>query len=1043
MIPLRVQLKGFLCYKQEQEVTFDSAPVWLLAGLNGSGKSTIFDAVTYALFGHHRGGAQDALELINKDSDKAHVAFEFSVENKKYLIQRTLQRTKQGGIRTSQQIHISNGNTTWEAVEGTGLARGFKEWIDQHIGLDYETFTSSVLLLQGRAEKLLDSTAKGRFEVLAGIVDLERYERLHKRADEERRTLEERGKAARQRLASLPEVSALELVAAENRIETAESARTAAQTAWDAARSLEFQAKQWAGLQGELATARQRVAQSEKMLAEAAELERNLERLRELTTWIPKVKEIVGERARIQTAERELAELHKQRDKAIAEGKQLDDRQQQAREQRELLKRKNQQAEQALQRIIAQCRTSQGQVEKLNELDRQEQQQQRLLADLKRLPADPEGAVRQAREKVQQLQDLNQALGPLARLHSQREDLTRALPHEKTATTELKKVKQQGESLRAEVDRLKPQVEEAAQTRQLADQKATRDRTLVEQVSKQLDDLLQTDGAKVCRLCGQTLTVQHWQQEKKRRTEELDIVQAASRKSAEQLKQAIERERALREQLTTLEAQLVGAREMYRTQHAQAEQARKEVDRLQRELALTYQELPLPFKDKVSANMPGDWLKTVYPSSDDLAAARQQSSTLPARQRAQQEATDQLHQWHQFQGQLTTVRQALERLQQELPADRAKLRQAHAQLEAEEKVVESNLTAQRKQVDELQKQIESVNTERERMQQRLARMQSDATRLESVRQHGQQTVERLRKDLPPTWQAYGEKVGLAEVQGLSNEKDRLIADRTEERARQLLEARNTLDFQRRDVVDLEAKAAALPLESKVSLTEARRRHEQCKQTFEALDAELARARHTKTTLETQYEQRQQLQAEAAQLEAEGNHAKLLANLLGRDRLQLHLVRQAERQVVDFANAVLDRLSGGQLYLRLAGQAGGEDSSTKALELEAHNRHTGEKPINVAFLSGSQRFRVAVSLALGIGQYASRQHRPLESVIIDEGFGCLDRFGRQLMIQELHNLRGHLRCILLVSHQDEFADAFADGYRFELTNGSTVATRFQR
>jgi exonuclease SbcC len=132
-----------------------------------------------------------------------------------------------------------------------------------------------------------------------------------------------------------------------------------------------------------------------------------------------------------------------------------------------------------------------------------------------------------------------------------------------------------------------------------------------------------------------------------------------------------------------------------------------------------------------------------------------------------------------------------------------------------------------------------------------------------------------------------------------------------------------------------------------------------------------------------------------------------------------------------------------LYLRLAGQSGGEDSSTKALELEAHNRHTGDKPINVAFLSGSQRFRVAVSLALGIGQYASRQHRPLESVIIDEGFGCLDRFGRQLMIQELHNLRGHLRCILLVSHQDEFADAFADGYRFELTNGTTVATRFQR
>ena len=79
----------------------------------------------------------------------------------------------------------------------------------------------------------------------------------------------------------------------------------------------------------------------------------------------------------------------------------------------------------------------------------------------------------------------------------------------------------------------------------------------------------------------------------------------------------------------------------------------------------------------------------------------------------------------------------------------------------------------------------------------------------------------------------------------------------------------------------------------------------------------------------------------------------------------------------------------------------------------------------------------------MGQYASRQHRPIESVIIDEGFGCLDREGRQVMIQELHNLRGQLRCILLVSHQEEIADAFPDGYHFELKDGATRVTPFRR
>jgi DNA repair exonuclease SbcCD ATPase subunit len=177
------------------------------------------------------------------------------------------------------------------------------------------------------------------------------------------------------------------------------------------------------------------------------------------------------------------------------------------------------------------------------------------------------------------------------------------------------------------------------------------------------------------------------------------------------------------------------------------------------------------------------------------------------------------------------------------------------------------------------------------------------------------------------------------------------------------------------------------------------------------------------------------------VDAELNRYKTLTELLGRDRLQRFLVRKAEKQIVDFANGVLDRLSGGQLFLKLVGSDDG--STEKALELECSNRGTGGSAINVAFLSGSQRFRVSVALALGIGQYASKQHRPIESVIIDEGFGCLDRSGRQVMIQELQNLRGHLQCILLVSHQEEIADAFQDGYHFELQDGATKVSRFVR
>ncbi|MBV9124138.1 MAG: hypothetical protein JO112_12330, partial [Planctomycetes bacterium] len=140
-----------------------------------------------------------------------------------------------------------------------------------------------------------------------------------------------------------------------------------------------------------------------------------------------------------------------------------------------------------------------------------------------------------------------------------------------------------------------------------------------------------------------------------------------------------------------------------------------------------------------------------------------------------------------------------------------------------------------------------------------------------------------------------------------------------------------------------------------------------------------------------------------------------------------------------AGEILDRLSGGQLCLQHRSQDG--TGGDKALVLEAYNRTSAnQNPHRVEMLSGSERFRVAVSLALAIGQYASRQHRPIQSVIIDEGFGCLDPANRQLMIQELHNLQGQLDRILLVSHQEEFADAFTNGYRFQLENGSTRVQR---
>src|SRR5262245_52780472 len=108
MIPRRIKLQGFLCYRQEQVIEFDGSSFWMLAGLNGSGQSYILESVTYALLCHHRGGKQDASELITKGQNGLTVEFEFTLDGQLYQLRRTLRRKGSGTTATQQISHWQN-----------------------------------------------------------------------------------------------------------------------------------------------------------------------------------------------------------------------------------------------------------------------------------------------------------------------------------------------------------------------------------------------------------------------------------------------------------------------------------------------------------------------------------------------------------------------------------------------------------------------------------------------------------------------------------------------------------------------------------------------------------------------------------------------------------------------------------------------------------------------------------------------------------------------------------------------------------------------
>jgi DNA repair exonuclease SbcCD ATPase subunit len=1046
MIPRRICLRGFLSYREEQEVDFSGSTLWMLGGPNGSGKSAIFDAVTYALFGVHRGGSLHAVEMINKDADGLQVEFEFLLDDELYRARKTLRKTNRGSTQATQQIsrfvEPDGRPAPWEPVGDTNRKSEYDRWVRNRLGLTYETFTSSVLLLQGRAEKLLDSAAKGRFEVLAGIVDLDRYAQLYEKADQRRRELKARAEAMQGQIAALPEVAADEVVAADQKIAATEEAVGRARAEVDRYQVVELQARRCVELQDRSAGLAERWRHAETLLGGAEAIERDAARLAELTAVLGPLETAIKQRSQIAESQRQSESLETKRKVTRERLSASEHAVAQARQKRAALQKAIAGDEQQHHDLQGRLRRLEGLRAQITLLEQQRAELGRRETEMTRLPADLDNRLATA-EAERDASARAAAVAPvLARLVQAREKFVVACDQAKKANEHERLVKERGEQLSTQLTKLAPQLEARWAERQQADEEASAASALLKQATAEANIFRDLEGARVCRQCGQDLTPAHFTRELAKRQQEVAEAEARSRTATIRRSAAQAAEAELRRDVASLENERQEKRDEYREVFRQLEQARGDMHRLARDCSAAYEELSEPYRGRVAPSPPADWAAVTAPTTDELDAVRAEAGKHSAIERAVRLLREQHVARTHLSGQVQTLRQGVHALRAALPGEPDELCSEFARTESEEHAVAGSLKAARTEVRAIQDEIDRLTAERQSLDGDVSALDGELQLEEAKRHHARQSIDSTTASLPRLWHELAGRARLSELHSWKGEREDLAEKRVDGTAREVLKVRAGLESLRESIAALDREMAGLPAEvrqppSRIreALTAALRERDNC-------EDRLRQARQERAILDERRRHRVQLQSSALDVDRQLKHQSLLAELLGRDRLQLFLVRRAERQIIDHANAVLDRLSGGQLYIRLRPGTEG-DEPDKALDLEAYNRVTGGSGIGVAFLSGSQRFRVAVSLALGIGQYASRQHRPIESVIIDEGFGCLDRDGRQVMIQELQNLRGHLKCILVVSHQEEFADAFSDGYRFELIDGTTRVSRVRK
>ena len=180
MRPRSLTLEGFTCFKQRQTVSFDGLELFAIWGATGSGKTSLLDAMVFALFGKvPRLGEKRNRDVISLTREKAAVLLEFSAGPRTYRVVRTASRKG----ATEAKLEDGDGHLLAEGVRDVQAA------IERCLGLPYDAFIQSIMLPQGEFARFLKSDPRERREILRELLRLDVYERMRMAAEQRRRDL--------------------------------------------------------------------------------------------------------------------------------------------------------------------------------------------------------------------------------------------------------------------------------------------------------------------------------------------------------------------------------------------------------------------------------------------------------------------------------------------------------------------------------------------------------------------------------------------------------------------------------------------------------------------------------------------------------------------------------------------------------------------------------------------------------------------------------------------------------------------------------------
>ena len=179
MRPIRLEVQGLTSFRQPVVVDFSELDLFAITGPTGAGKSSLVDAITYALFGQVPRVGRGIKELISQGEDRLKVSLDFTVGGQRYRIFRESGRKQQ---KPPQLERFDAASDDW-LPEEVDRVKDTNAYIEQLLRMDYDAFIRSVLLPQGEFQQFLAGDRDERRKVLDGLLRLGVYAVMGQKAN--------------------------------------------------------------------------------------------------------------------------------------------------------------------------------------------------------------------------------------------------------------------------------------------------------------------------------------------------------------------------------------------------------------------------------------------------------------------------------------------------------------------------------------------------------------------------------------------------------------------------------------------------------------------------------------------------------------------------------------------------------------------------------------------------------------------------------------------------------------------------------------------